>query len=466
MTEQLQLRRGTAAQVAAFTGAQGEVVVDTTNNRAVVNDGSTAGGWPAAKLVEVVTNTRTSVSDAAYSALATDRSIAYAALTAARVVTLPASSAYPTGTTLTVFDESGACSATNTITLARGGSDTIDGATSAVISSAYGFLALQSNGAGKWTIVDQATSNLGPVGVGTPADPNNPLSVYGAAALFNGVNFNVTVNKTAAGDTASFIFEDGFSGRGQIGLCGDDNFHFKVSANGSTWFDALDINASTGNVGVGTSTPDAPLNIVTSLVTNPKSVAFEYDNSGVIRTQLFSTGMQFWYLNSGSAEAGVIQYATPGGYPGIAFFDANGVGRSQIVSPLGGGLNFGANSSASAPSPSLAIKATGQVVLLGAQADQSKVVQTPTTGFSITIGNATTTTLLTPSATLASGTITMPATPVDGQIARVLSSQTVTSLTVSPNSGQSISGAPSTIGPTTPFAMIYDLASATWYRTV
>ena len=39
MSEQLQLRRGTATQVAAFTGAQGEVVVDTTNNRLVVNDG-------------------------------------------------------------------------------------------------------------------------------------------------------------------------------------------------------------------------------------------------------------------------------------------------------------------------------------------------------------------------------------------------------------------------------------------
>ncbi len=48
MSEQLQLRRGTAAQLASFTGAQGEAVVDTTNNRIVVNDGSTAGGWPAA----------------------------------------------------------------------------------------------------------------------------------------------------------------------------------------------------------------------------------------------------------------------------------------------------------------------------------------------------------------------------------------------------------------------------------
>ena len=50
---QVQLRRGTSAQVAAFTGAQGEVVVDTTNSRAVVHDGATPGGWPAAKLYDL-----------------------------------------------------------------------------------------------------------------------------------------------------------------------------------------------------------------------------------------------------------------------------------------------------------------------------------------------------------------------------------------------------------------------------
>ena len=53
MSEQLQLRRGTASQVAAFTGAAGETVIDTTNNRLVVNDGATAGGFPAARLSEV-----------------------------------------------------------------------------------------------------------------------------------------------------------------------------------------------------------------------------------------------------------------------------------------------------------------------------------------------------------------------------------------------------------------------------
>jgi hypothetical protein len=53
LSEQLQLRRDTAANVAAATGAQGEPWVDTTNNRLIVNDGATAGGWAAAKLSEV-----------------------------------------------------------------------------------------------------------------------------------------------------------------------------------------------------------------------------------------------------------------------------------------------------------------------------------------------------------------------------------------------------------------------------
>jgi hypothetical protein len=44
-TEQVQLRRGTAAQIAAFTGAAGELVADTTNNRLSLHDGVTAGGY-------------------------------------------------------------------------------------------------------------------------------------------------------------------------------------------------------------------------------------------------------------------------------------------------------------------------------------------------------------------------------------------------------------------------------------
>ncbi|MGD1035907.1 MAG: hypothetical protein ABR878_01685 [Roseiarcus sp.] len=241
MTEQLQLRRGTASQVAAFTGAQGEVVVDTTNERLVVQDGATAGGWPAALA------SRTAVSDAAYSALVTDRLIAYTALTAARIVTLPAAASYPTGARLAIVDESSACSSSKTITVNRAGSDTIDGATSFVIDAAYAGVELESNGSNAWTILSPAPNVIASlVGIGTAPDPNNPLSVYGAAALFNGVNFNVTVNKAGSSDTASFIFEDGFSGRAQMGLNGSDNFSFKVSPNGSSWTTAIALDAATG----------------------------------------------------------------------------------------------------------------------------------------------------------------------------------------------------------------------------
>ncbi len=45
----LQLRRGTTTQHSTFTGAVGEVTVDTTKDTVVVHDGTTAGGFPLAK---------------------------------------------------------------------------------------------------------------------------------------------------------------------------------------------------------------------------------------------------------------------------------------------------------------------------------------------------------------------------------------------------------------------------------
>lgn len=48
MSTILQHRRGTTAQHSTFTGASGEITVDTTKNVAVVHDGSTAGGFPLA----------------------------------------------------------------------------------------------------------------------------------------------------------------------------------------------------------------------------------------------------------------------------------------------------------------------------------------------------------------------------------------------------------------------------------
>ena len=42
MAKLLKLRRGTTTQHGSFTGAEGEVTIDTTKDTAVVHDGSTA----------------------------------------------------------------------------------------------------------------------------------------------------------------------------------------------------------------------------------------------------------------------------------------------------------------------------------------------------------------------------------------------------------------------------------------
>ena len=52
-----------------------------------------------------------------------------------------------------MIDESGSCSASNTITVSRAGSDTINGGTSALLNSAYAFVGLESDGVSKWTVI-------------------------------------------------------------------------------------------------------------------------------------------------------------------------------------------------------------------------------------------------------------------------------------------------------------------------
>ena len=53
MSKLLQLRGGTTAEHATFTGALREVTVDTTKDTLVVHDGTTAGGFPLLKDADI-----------------------------------------------------------------------------------------------------------------------------------------------------------------------------------------------------------------------------------------------------------------------------------------------------------------------------------------------------------------------------------------------------------------------------
>lgn len=96
---------------------------------------------------------------------------------------------------------------------------------------------------------------------------------------------------------------------------------------------------------------------------------------------------------------------------------------------------------------------------------QSYDYQVLTTGFSYTFASGITTLIAEPAGTLATGAITMPSTPADGMVIAFNSTQIITTLTVSANTGQSIVDAVTTLAAGGGAKYIYRLANTTWYRT-
>lgn len=87
-------------------------------------------------------------------------------------------------------------------------------------------------------------------GINATPDATNRLAVAAPASLFTheGGSHRLTINKAAGAQTASIVMQDNFSGRAEIGLTGDDDFHFKTSANGADWTEAFRIAAANGKL--------------------------------------------------------------------------------------------------------------------------------------------------------------------------------------------------------------------------
>lgn len=91
--------------------------------------------------------------------------------------------------------------------------------------------------------------------------------------------------------------------------------------------------------------------------------------------------------------------------------------------------------------------------------------QVPLTGFSITLSNFATNLILDPAGTLATGTLTMPAAPLNAQICGVACSQAVTALTMNPNAGQTLNGGLTAFVGNDFAQYQYVQAITTWFRT-
>lgn len=108
---------------------------------------------------------------------------------------------------------------------------------------------------GSWIEAAPLPDRLPLLGLDTDADTVNRLAVAAEASLFThaGTDHRIKVNKAAAGDTASLLFQTSWSGRAEMGLAGNDDFSVKVSADGSAWKTPLRMRASDGFVGIGTT---------------------------------------------------------------------------------------------------------------------------------------------------------------------------------------------------------------------
>ena len=177
---------------------------------------------------------------------------------------------------------------------------------------------------GDWADVGTLVSelqNLSLLGVNTTADATNRLAVRSNAILHAALHagdggdgdIRFKVNKEGAGNTASLLYQTGFSGRAELGLTGDDDFHLKVSADGSAWTEALRVDRATGQfrldhgrILIGTASALTTRNGATS-VTPLAQVAGTSASSAAFLNGRFgnaSGGPQYYFLKGRGSTIG------------------------------------------------------------------------------------------------------------------------------------------------------------------
>jgi hypothetical protein len=257
--------------------------------------------------------------DSAYGILATDRVVATnAALTAARIWTLPAASALNAGQQLCVVDNAGGVTSTNTLTISKAGSDTIDGGMTYVLNGAYQSVCLVSDGTSKW-----AATSGGLNGSGTA---NYVARWTSGTALGKGILFdnNATVGIGTATVSASNILE--VNGAAAIGYT-----NTAAPSNGLL---------VSGNVGIGTTGPLQALQVAGAIMVGTGSCGGT--TAGSIQ---YSGGLQYcngssWITLGTGTGSGTVNAGT---HYQMAYYAADGTavsGDSAITTDGSNNLNL------------------------------------------------------------------------------------------------------------------------------
>ena len=101
-----------------------------------------------------------------------------------------------------------------------------------------------------WRATQPMTLEAQTLGLNATANTTNRLTVAAPATLLNhdGGGHQLKINKAGPAQTASVLFQSGFSGRAEMGLAGTDSFAIKTSADGTSFATALLADAASGVV--------------------------------------------------------------------------------------------------------------------------------------------------------------------------------------------------------------------------
>lgn len=134
------------------------------------------------------------------------------------------------------------------------------------------------------------------IGLSAEADTTNRLALASPASLFNhaGAGHQLKINKASDAQTASILFQDGFSGTAEIGCVGSRDLSFKTSPDGATFTEGLRMEAGTG-IARFPANPRAVFNRVSS--SQWYSVAERISLTAQIDTSLaLNSGVDAWIV--------------------------------------------------------------------------------------------------------------------------------------------------------------------------
>ncbi|NBZ88132.1 DUF2793 domain-containing protein [Stagnihabitans tardus] len=187
-----------------------------------------------------------------------------------------------------------------------------------------------------WTTSADRPERVARLGIAADSDDTNRLALSSDASLFNnaGTGHQLKINKAGSANTASILFQTGFSGRAEMGTVGNDDFVLKVSPDGTTFLNGITIEAATGRLVAARGIKVSP---VAGDPSAPENGDIWYNSTtGKLRIRQGGTTVDLVDLALGSEQ--LVNKGLPNGYAGLD--SAGRVPATQLPSYVDDVLEF------------------------------------------------------------------------------------------------------------------------------